>query len=93
MLCGSRAIAPLCRLVYSMSMAKIATKLEDIGDERDQAVFMATVKLWFNGDFQAALINYNEKMVVLEKLETETDARKKANHQTTTEVRLRIPHQ
>lgn len=36
-------------------MVKIATKLEDIGDDRDQAVFMAAVKVWFDGDFQKAL--------------------------------------
>lgn len=74
-------------------MSKTATKLEDIGDERDQAVFMAVVKLWFNGDLQAALDHYNGKMVELEKLENEADARKKAGHPTTSEVRLRIPHQ
>ncbi len=50
-------------------MAKIATKLEDIGDERDQAVFMAAVKLWYNGDIQLALADYNDAQAEDEKNE------------------------
>ena len=38
------------QLVYNRSMARKAARLEDIGDERDQAVFLATVKLWQGGD-------------------------------------------
>lgn len=51
-------------------MEKNVTRLEDIGDERDQAVFMASVKVFFDGDFQAALDHYNntqEEYAELEK--------------------------
>jgi hypothetical protein len=41
-------------------MAKKATKLEDIGDERDQAFFLAAAQVLFNGDLQKAFDNYNE---------------------------------
>ena len=33
---------------------KAAQTLEEVGDERDQAVFLAMVKLWYNGDIDAA---------------------------------------
>jgi hypothetical protein len=43
-------------------MTRKATCLEDIGDERDQAVFMASVEILFDGDFQAALDHYNKSV-------------------------------
>lgn len=77
---------------YNVLMAKTATKIEEIGDERDQAVFMAMTKLWFNGDLQAALDDYNKSIAELEELEKQPGVvtspfDKKA------EVVLRIPHQ
>jgi hypothetical protein len=74
-------------------MVKIATKLEDIGSERDQAVFMATVKLWFGGDIQAALDHYNASVAELEALDAEIDAREqKLAPPKTAEVKLRFKH-
>jgi hypothetical protein len=71
-------------------MSKIATRLEDIGDERDQAVFMATVKVFFNGDFQAALDHYNKSAA---ELDEHRRIRAKIKTPSTAEVHLRIPHQ
>ena len=44
------------------AMAQKATKLEDIGDERDQKAFMAGVKVFFDGNIQAALHEYNKSV-------------------------------
>ena len=73
-------------------MAKIATKLEDIGDERDQAVFMATVKLYFNGDFQAALDHYNQSAAELEKAML-SKTYKQSTIEPKAEIRLTVKHQ
>lgn len=73
-------------------MAKIATKLEDIGDERDQAVFMATVKLWFNGDLQAALDRYNAAQEKYDALDAEIEKREQKAEKKA-EVHFRFPHQ
>ena len=80
--------------MYNCLMAKIATGLEDIGDERDQAVFMAAVKLWYNGDFQVALDEYNAIQAELDELDAEIDARDRPNHNSAkAEVRIMFPHQ
>lgn len=71
-------------------MAKKATCLQDIGDERDQAVFMATVKLWFNGDLQAALDYYNETQEYYEELEKQPGVVTSPFHNKA-EVRLKVP--
>lgn len=74
-------------------MTKKASSLKDIGDERDQAVFMATVKLWFDGNFQAALDNYNASIAELEALDAEIDAREqKQSPPIASEVQLRFKH-
>lgn len=73
-------------------MTKIATRLEDIGDERDQAVFMATVKLWFNGDFQAALDHYNAAQLKYDALDAEIEKREQKTEKKA-EVRLKVPRQ
>lgn len=69
-------------------MTEIATKLEDIGDERDQAVFMATVRLWFGGNFQAALDEYNRCQVIFDNMLNSA----KPHSKISAEVRLQVPH-
>ena len=72
-------------------MTQKVTKLEDIGDERDQKVFAAIAKKWFGGDMQAMLDEYNRIQVEHERLDAEIDARnKKITNANTAEVRLRI---
>lgn len=79
--------------MYNKLMTKIASSLKDIGDERDQAVFMATVKLWFDGDFQAALDNYNTSVAELEALDAEIDDQEqKQSPPNAAEVQLRFKH-
>lgn len=53
-------------------MSKIVTKLEDVGDERDQKVLAVVAKVWFNGDIQAALDWYNKSGQEMEELEKQT---------------------
>ncbi|MEI7847290.1 MAG: hypothetical protein WCK35_15935 [Chloroflexota bacterium] len=72
-------------------MAKKATKLEDIGDERDQKVFMTTVKVWFNGDFQAALDRYNRTQEKYEALERQPGV-VTSPFSNTAELRMKVPH-
>ncbi len=78
-------------MTYNSYMANKATKLSDIGDERDQAVFMAMVKVWFNGDFQAALDDYNKTQEKYEELEKQPGV-VTSPFDHIAEVRLRIPH-
>jgi len=73
-------------------MRKPATKLEDIGNERDQAVFMAVVKVWFDGDIQAALDYYNETRQMYDELEKQPGV-VTSPFDNIAEVRLNVPHQ
>ena len=78
--------------MYNVVMAMKATKLEDIGNERDQKVFMTMVKLWFNGNFQIALDERNKMLaerdaLVLQRGITESPLG------NIIEVKFRLPHQ
>jgi hypothetical protein len=73
-------------------MAKKATKLEDIGDERDQKVFAAVAKVWFGGDDQAMLDWYNEKGEELENMERQSGVVTSAKTNFS-EAHLRFKHQ
>lgn len=46
--------------ILEVTMAKQITKVTDVGDEVDQAFFMAVVKVLFDGDVKAAIAFYNE---------------------------------
>lgn len=47
-------------------MAKQITKVEDVGNEREQAFFLAAVNTLFNGDVDAAIKDFNETQAKLE---------------------------
>jgi hypothetical protein len=78
-------------LLYNRFMAKIATKLEDVGDENWQRIFAAITDLWFNGDQQAMLDWYNKKGQELEELEKQPGVVRYPNGRPT-EVQLRFKH-
>jgi len=45
---------------------KQITRVEEIGNEREQAFFMAGVNVFFHGDVEAAIKDFNETQVKLE---------------------------
>lgn len=44
-------------------MVKQISKVEDVGDERELAFFRAAVNVFFNGDVEAAIKDYNETQI------------------------------
>ena len=78
--------------LYNIGMARTVTKLEDFGDERDQAVFAVIAKKWFNGDLQALFDDYNRKQAEREELEKKPGVVFSV-FDNVAEVRLRFPHQ
>ena len=73
-------------------MAKKATKLSDIGDERDQKVFLAVTQVFHNGDLQAALDHYNKSQEELDELEKQPGV-VSSPFDDKVETRLHVPRQ
>lgn len=72
-------------------MAFKVAKLEDIGDERDQKVFMTIAENWFGGNVQAMLDDYNRIQEKYEELEKQPGVVKP--YSAGSEARFKVPHQ
>jgi len=68
-------------------MAFFITKPEDFTDNSARAMFMACAKAFHGGDIQAAVIEYNQKMLKLEEIENRQFIKQQA---AANEIRLRF---
>ena len=60
--------------MYNICMVKQISKVEDVGNEREQAWFMAAVNVFFNGDVEAAIKSYNETQIKYDELEKRSNS-------------------
>ena len=65
---------PPTKKMYNICMVKQISKVEDVGNEREQAWFMAAVNVFFNGDVEAAIKSYNETQIKYDELEKRSNS-------------------